>query len=264
MVLSMFVRAAMLTYTWTYITHICFWGSIALYVAFVYVYQYMLSVSYNFYGTADAMWTQPSFFWVIGLVPCCSLVVELAYRLFKREFRPSIVDIAIEFDAGQGSTSKAQGLLFEELGGFDPIRKVLPEVSAPGFRAHASRDFYDDDDEESYSDDASSGHPNNADAGYMSDGSIGSVASETLETSLRYSSVLHSRGGKGKVPLDWQSVKLLKAALTTHEQQALGLHDATPDSFYNYDSVAAGLGPGAGTERRVSRPTSRPRLDDSD
>ena len=36
MVLSMFVRAAMLTYTWTYITHLCFWGSIALYVVFVY------------------------------------------------------------------------------------------------------------------------------------------------------------------------------------------------------------------------------------
>jgi len=249
LLLSMFLRAAMLTYTWTYITHACFWGSILLYIFFVYFYQYMLSISYNFYGAADAMWSQPSFYWICLLVPSASLLVELAYRLAKRELFPSIVDIAIEFDAGYSGAGKTKGLLFEEMNGCTEPQSIKPLQGSQQRDTNAYSPSLDLDLEEE--EDDSVGRREEVGAallGYSSDGSVSSIASETLETSLRYSSVLSGRGGlgKGKVPLDWQSVKLLKAALTTHEQQALGLHDGPPDTYYNYDHYSTtGYGPGS-------------------
>ena len=83
MVVSMLLRAAMMTYTWTYITHLCFWGSATLYLLFLYFYQKMLAVSYNFYGVADQMVAQPTFFWLLLLVPAGSLLLELTASLVK-------------------------------------------------------------------------------------------------------------------------------------------------------------------------------------
>ncbi len=39
LVMAMFLRCAMLTNTWTYLTHVCFWGSGVLYFVFLLAYQ---------------------------------------------------------------------------------------------------------------------------------------------------------------------------------------------------------------------------------
>jgi hypothetical protein len=229
---------------------------VALYVLFLFTYQYLASVSYNFYGVASFMFSEPTFYWVCFLVPCGSTLIELTFRLVKREFMPSIVDVATEFDRGFADT--AQGLLFEQAGGegvgrVDGDGFVQTKVGSMRSPTHAKvpqatrwhKDFYDsssedDDDEVEFMESGME------EAGYLSDGSITSVSSESLEATLRYSSVLHARG---RYPLDWQSVKLLKATIDLEEQEALGLHDGLPSNYYNYDHAdpVGNYGPGAGS-----------------
>jgi len=81
LVISMFLRAAMLTYTWTYITHICFWGSVLLYVLFLFTYQYYYSLSYDYYMVTNEMAGHPIFWWLCLLVPAISAVLELTVRM---------------------------------------------------------------------------------------------------------------------------------------------------------------------------------------
>jgi hypothetical protein len=177
---------------------------------------------------------------------------------------PSIVDIATEFDRGFAEDT-AQGLLFEQAGATDGAvgasgitfaqAKVFSrlsghaEVPPPAVRG-GYKDFYDNTSSNSSEDDDEVDlmEAGMDEAGYLSDGSITSVSSESLEATLRYSSVLHARG---RYPLDWQSVKLLKATIDLEEQEALGLHDGTPSNYYNYDHAdpVGNYGPGAGSAR---------------
>jgi len=100
LVIAMFYRIVILTYTWTYITHLCFWLSILLYVGFLYSYQYYYSISYNFYGTTNEMAISPTFWFLLLAVPIASVVLDLTIRFMKRELAPTIVDIGIEIDSG--------------------------------------------------------------------------------------------------------------------------------------------------------------------
>jgi magnesium-transporting ATPase (P-type) len=84
MVISMFLRAAMLTFTWTYITHICFWGSVALYVLFLFTYQYYYNISYNYYMVTSEMTSHPIFWLLCLVVPALSGIVELVIRMVRR------------------------------------------------------------------------------------------------------------------------------------------------------------------------------------
>jgi len=100
LVIAMFYRIVILTYTWTYITHLCFWLSIVLYIGFLYSYQYYYTISYNFYGTTNEMAMSSTFWFLIFAVPAASVLLDFTIRFTKREFFPSIVDIGIEIDSG--------------------------------------------------------------------------------------------------------------------------------------------------------------------
>ena len=101
----MFVRIAMITYTWTSYTHFFFWTSIVAYGIFLLIYQSYLTFSYNLYGIAAEMAVLPVVWWLIVLVPTGSATMELAITLFKREFFPTVVDIVAEIDSGHGAFS---------------------------------------------------------------------------------------------------------------------------------------------------------------
>lgn len=83
LVISMFLRAAMLTYTWTYVTHVCFWGSVAAYVLFLYTYQYYYKISYNYYMVTSEMTAHPIFWWLCLIVPATSAMLELTVRMVR-------------------------------------------------------------------------------------------------------------------------------------------------------------------------------------
>ena len=105
LVIAMFARIALLTDTWTYLTHIGFWASVALFIMFYFTYEYYYGISYNFYGIVTEMVTQSVFWWLIFLVPTTSILVELTLRTFLREMLPTIVDIGMEIDNGMGEKS---------------------------------------------------------------------------------------------------------------------------------------------------------------
>jgi phospholipid-translocating P-type ATPase (flippase) len=100
LVTAMFYRILILTCTWTYITHLCFWLSIIVYIGFLYSYQYYYTVSYNFYGTTNEMAMSSTFWFLLLVVPSASVILDLTIRHWKREVTPTIVDIGIEIDSG--------------------------------------------------------------------------------------------------------------------------------------------------------------------
>lgn len=105
LVIAMFARIALLTDTWTYLTHLGFWLSVAFFIMFYFTYEYYYAISYNFYGIVTEMVVQPVFWWLIFLVPTTSILVELTLRTLLRELFPTIVDIGMEIDNKMGEKS---------------------------------------------------------------------------------------------------------------------------------------------------------------
>lgn len=100
LIFAMFSRIAILTDTWTWITHLFFWGSIAIFLVFYFTYQYYITLSYNFYGIANQMFSEPTLYWVILVTMIGSALLDLTIRMVRRELFPSVVDIGYEIDAG--------------------------------------------------------------------------------------------------------------------------------------------------------------------
>eukprot|EP01038_Epipyxis_sp_PR26KG_P006476 gene6476-8908_t len=98
-IFAMFVRCALSTYTWTWISHLCFWLSfVCCYVIFLVAYQYMYTVSYNFYGITNEMMSSSTFWCLAVLVPTIGFLVEMTINLVRREFFPAVADVGVEFD----------------------------------------------------------------------------------------------------------------------------------------------------------------------
>lgn len=127
MLVAMFVRCALLTYTWTIWSVIFFFGSIGLFLTFIFSYEvettftlviyYLLQAIlyfYNFYGVASEMFSQSLFWLLILLVPVCCAVIEIGasavctlpvfcfdfFSQIQRMWFPSFTDLCIEHDRG--------------------------------------------------------------------------------------------------------------------------------------------------------------------
>ena len=94
----MVLRTIRLTCTWTYITHACFWFSFFLFALFLNTYSYMISLSYDFYGTNVAVFgSNIALSVVIASVSACYFVIVLVGQL-RYEYKPSLVDVAQDVD----------------------------------------------------------------------------------------------------------------------------------------------------------------------
>ena len=100
LVFAMFARIAILTDTWTWITHVFFWGSIIVFLIFYFTYQYYITISYNFYGIANQMFSEPTLYWVVLVTVVGSTLLDLSVRMVQKEFFPTVVDIGFEIDSG--------------------------------------------------------------------------------------------------------------------------------------------------------------------
>jgi Phospholipid-translocating P-type ATPase C-terminal len=90
----MFVRIAMLTYTWTYLTHAFFWFSVLFYVVFLVSYQYYYNISYTFYGVTNEMAGRYIFWLLCLLVPSASGSLELAIRFVSTETDDWLINLS--------------------------------------------------------------------------------------------------------------------------------------------------------------------------
>jgi magnesium-transporting ATPase (P-type) len=217
LVVSMFVRIAMITHTWTVWTHVFFWSSILAYVIFLLVYQSYIKFSYNLYGIAGEMANLPVVWWLIVLVPIGSGTMELGITLFKRELYPTIVDIVEEIDSGHGA--------FSDLLSFQKRKQ----------RRWGKRD--------GASSSSGTGPSTAPSPPPPLEGEL-AVRTQDAEAALRYSRALAGTA-KQMFPLDWTSLQGLLDSLAPQEQKTLGMERAgegaaAPGSSFNFDHVASG------------------------
>ena len=212
LVVSMFVRIAMITYTWTAYTHFFFWSSIVAYGVFLLIYQIVKEFSYNLFGVASEMAALPVVWWLIVLVPTGSATMELAITLFKREFFPTVADVVAEIDSGYGAFSD-----------------LLSFHKKKGRRGRGGGDD----------------SPGGGGASGTGADALQSAAAREAEAALRYSRTLMGSSSKQMFPLDWISLQGLLDSLQPQEQTKLGVERteeniAGPGSSFNFDHVATG------------------------
>jgi hypothetical protein len=70
------------------------WGSIGLYFAFIFSYQYV-DVVYNFKHIANQMSSMPTFWFIVILVPTLTVTLELGLRMVS--LYPSFSAILTEY-----------------------------------------------------------------------------------------------------------------------------------------------------------------------
>eukprot|EP01041_Mallomonas_annulata_P008259 gene8259-16990_t len=218
LVISMFLRGAMLTCTWTSVSVAFMVGSVALYMVFLWVYQHIIS-SYNFYGVTENMMSESTFWLLCLLVPSFSIILEITSMTVQREFFPTLVDVGMEFDGGLGGGKRRGG---DFLGGrpVNPLGACLTDDGRPP---------------------TTTGHERKE---------------SVLRFSSVVAS--GAGGRPKKFPLDWASIKELYGSLAPREKEGLGLESTAElaATAYNYDHVANEYGPGAGASYLLVRSIS--------
>ena len=71
------VRACVVVRFWTFWNHFFFWGSIASYFLFLVVYNVMAFGTPPFYYSAFVMFTRPTFWLLLALVPFACVIFDL-------------------------------------------------------------------------------------------------------------------------------------------------------------------------------------------
>jgi phospholipid-transporting ATPase len=100
---SMQLVVSELTLTWTIVSHILLWLSIALWYLIFGLYQWWFSFSPEFYGVADAFLSRGTGWLALFLTLGAMLFFDLTMEYIRNTFFPSSTDIQREIDAGFGN-----------------------------------------------------------------------------------------------------------------------------------------------------------------
>jgi phospholipid-translocating P-type ATPase (flippase) len=227
LVLAMFLRVIMITNTWTVYTHLFLYISVVSYIIFLIVYQYLVTIAWDYYGVTTEMGSQPMFWWLLLVVPAISGMVELTVRITKREFLPTVTDVGCEIDSGESQFSN----LF-------PLIEIQPAPGPPPAPSAVDSEAPLLSEEKSEAELAAEQK------------AISAMAQEAsllnAEAELRFSPML--TGGRKRYPLDWEAIRTMYASMLPAESADLGLQsleEAPPTSTFNFDHVnssSAGFG----------------------
>ena len=106
------LKMALQCVTWTWITHLFFWLSIAAFVLVSLVYSGTsvgLSTTADMYWVTIRMYTQGMFWWGMLLVSIASLLPYLTVMYVQRMFYPTHEDIVYENELGHGERASHAG-----------------------------------------------------------------------------------------------------------------------------------------------------------
>eukprot|EP01034_Spumella_vulgaris_P026143 gene26144-32677_t len=241
---AMFLRCALLTCTWSSWSHAASWASIALYFAFLLIYQNFPGISYNFAGVASEMFGSYTFWALFVLVLVASVAMETTIRAIRTEFFPTIVDIGTEYDAQQHE--QQEGLKYMSTHG--DYHRSNGSSNIPGASSGRSRSssLFPTYDHPSVA-------PRSRTASLVNAGStdLNSELSPDELNALQFSKALTGPHEKQRFSIDWLTLKGMFTDLTPREQEALGIHNnesrPAAGASFNYDHVSSeGYGPGAG------------------
>jgi phospholipid-transporting ATPase len=105
-VVTVNVKAAMVTQYWTPLTHVAIWGSIAAWFLYVLVYSHFwptFPLAVEFVGQDFKLFTSFTFYGLFVLAPAVASLPEFMYIVFQKTLCPTSVDRAIVADVeGRG------------------------------------------------------------------------------------------------------------------------------------------------------------------
>lgn len=84
-VVTVCLKAGLITSSWTWLTHAAIWGSIILWFIFVLIYSHFwptLNFAANFAGMDEQLLSTPVFWFGLALVPIASLLVDVLCKLY--------------------------------------------------------------------------------------------------------------------------------------------------------------------------------------
>eukprot|EP00050_Salpingoeca_kvevrii_P002287 m.190317 g.190317 ORF g.190317 m.190317 type:complete len:1160 (+) comp10581_c0_seq1:297-3776(+) len=104
-VVTVTLRAALITTFWTRFTHIAIWGSLLVWFIFSFVYfelwktQAFAGVAHEVYGIDRMMYSSGAYWFLAMCIPIFVLFKDIVYQVFQKTFFPSADDIIREREA---------------------------------------------------------------------------------------------------------------------------------------------------------------------
>eukprot|EP01006_Ploeotia_vitrea_P037460 TRINITY_DN66130_c1_g3_i4.p1 TRINITY_DN66130_c1_g3~~TRINITY_DN66130_c1_g3_i4.p1 ORF type:complete len:1740 (+),score=1035.90 TRINITY_DN66130_c1_g3_i4:2742-7961(+) len=122
-VLTVNYRIALETHFWTMWTFIAFFGSLLLWIIFVFVYSFLISIGYDFFGIQSQIFVRPFFWLLVVLVPVTAMIWDVSYKHIRHAYFPTPLDIVQE-----------QAHMAEEGDDLDFSKKIATEGLQQTFR----------------------------------------------------------------------------------------------------------------------------------
>ncbi|XP_017865233.1 PREDICTED: probable phospholipid-transporting ATPase IA isoform X7 [Drosophila arizonae] len=108
-IVTVCLKAGLITSSWTWLTHAAIWGSILLWFLFVLIYSHIwpsLSFASNFAGMDSQLLSTPVFWFALILVPIASLLIDVICKLIHNTVFKTLTDAVREQEIQRNDPSQ--------------------------------------------------------------------------------------------------------------------------------------------------------------
>ncbi|XP_030237938.1 probable phospholipid-transporting ATPase IA isoform X6 [Drosophila navojoa] len=108
-IVTVCLKAGLITSSWTWLTHAAIWGSILLWFLFVVIYSHIwpsLSFASNFAGMDSQLLSTPVFWFALVLVPIASLLIDVICKLVHNTVFKTLTDAVREQEIQRNDPSQ--------------------------------------------------------------------------------------------------------------------------------------------------------------
>ncbi|KRG04765.1 probable phospholipid-transporting ATPase IA isoform X5 [Drosophila mojavensis] len=108
-IVTVCLKAGLITSSWTWLTHAAIWGSILLWFLFVLIYSHIwpsLSFASNFAGMDSQLLSTPVFWFALVLVPIASLLIDVICKLIHNTVFKTLTDAVREQEIQRNDPSQ--------------------------------------------------------------------------------------------------------------------------------------------------------------
>ncbi|XP_017865229.1 PREDICTED: probable phospholipid-transporting ATPase IA isoform X3 [Drosophila arizonae] len=127
-IVTVCLKAGLITSSWTWLTHAAIWGSILLWFLFVLIYSHIwpsLSFASNFAGMDSQLLSTPVFWFALILVPIASLLIDVICKLIHNTVFKTLTDAVREQEIQRNDPSQ---VMEESRSSFTETARLLRNV----------------------------------------------------------------------------------------------------------------------------------------
>ncbi|XP_017961003.1 probable phospholipid-transporting ATPase IA isoform X2 [Drosophila navojoa] len=127
-IVTVCLKAGLITSSWTWLTHAAIWGSILLWFLFVVIYSHIwpsLSFASNFAGMDSQLLSTPVFWFALVLVPIASLLIDVICKLVHNTVFKTLTDAVREQEIQRNDPSQ---VMEESRSSFTETARLLRNV----------------------------------------------------------------------------------------------------------------------------------------